>query len=139
LGDIPRFLPFELRQVALYLWLSLTMALNILYFFFDDTNYQEQDKKEQLKEEKKKKKEEERKQKELEKKKLEKPLIANPKLKLLVDILLYILYAIILLVALWYGYHWLQDFQERIIIRNMGDSGINSPEYESFQDSPSDD
>jgi len=131
LADIPRFLPFELRQVALYLWCSLTMIFNLLFFFMDDTDYQEQEKKEQRKEEKRKKKEEERKQKELEKKK---PLIANPKLKLLVDIILYILYAILLGVAVWYGYYWFQDFQHQVIVKHMGDSGINSPEYESVSE-----
>jgi len=133
--DIPRFLPPELRQVALYLWVSLTMIFNLAFFFIDDTNYQEQERKEKAKEEKKKKREEERKQKELEKKKNEPPLIGNPILRVLVDVILYTLYVVVIVGAIWYGYHWFLDFQQQVIVRHMGDSGIHSPEYESVQDS----
>jgi hypothetical protein len=130
--DIPRFLPFELRQVALYLWCSLTMIINVVFFFVDDTDYQEEERKEKRKEEKRKKKEEEKKQKELENKK---PLIANPKLKLAVDIVLYALYGSLLIGAVWYGYYWFLDFQQQVLQKHLGpDTGINSPEYESFQD-----
>jgi len=109
--DLPRYLPADIRQVALYLWCSFTMIFNLILFFYDDTNYQEEEKKEKLKEERKKKKEEEKKKNEKE----EEPILkANGSLKVVIDITIYVLFAI----GLWYGgsfgYEWYLGFQERI-------------------------
>lgn len=110
MADIPKFLPFELRQVALYLWCSFTMIFNFFVFFIDDTNYQEEERKERKKEEKKKKKEEERKKKEEEKKQAQEKKM-NPVMKTLIDVTLYTLYIAILLFLLHYGYNYYLDLQ----------------------------
>lgn len=116
MADIPRFLPFELRQVALYLWCSFTMIFNVAFFLFDDTNYQEEERKEKRKEEKRKKKEEERKKREEDEKKKQEEGITpmNPMLKKLIDVVLYAVYLLIIAGVINYGYNWYLNFQERI-------------------------
>eukprot|EP01112_Ceratiomyxa_fruticulosa_P012136 TRINITY_DN3347_c0_g1_i2.p1 TRINITY_DN3347_c0_g1~~TRINITY_DN3347_c0_g1_i2.p1 ORF type:complete len:277 (-),score=69.68 TRINITY_DN3347_c0_g1_i2:40-870(-) len=73
LVDIPRMIDVSLRRDVLWLWLSLTMVFNLIYFLVDDTNYQEAEEKERLREERKQRKEEERRKRreEKEKKKLD--------------------------------------------------------------------
>jgi len=115
--DIPRFLPFHLRQVCLYLWCSFTMPFNFLVFYLDDTNYQEEERKEKEKEERRKKKEEERKQKLMEQGKdvdAKKDLFAfikDRKIRLVVNIFLYLV--IIALIGYWF-YGFYTRFQEKL-------------------------
>jgi len=52
--NLGQFFPVHLRQIALYLWCSFTMAVNLIVFFVDETNYKEEERKEILKEEKRK-------------------------------------------------------------------------------------
>jgi len=52
--NLPQFFPIHLRQIALYLWCTLTMTINLLVFFVDDTDYKEEERRELRKEEKRK-------------------------------------------------------------------------------------
>jgi hypothetical protein len=44
--DLPKLLPLHLRPLTLQMWGTLTMVLNIIYFFIDDTDYIKAERKE---------------------------------------------------------------------------------------------
>jgi hypothetical protein len=112
--DLPRYLAIEIRQVALYLWCTFTMFFNLIVFFYDDTNYQEEERKEKLKEERRKKKEEERKAREKEDEEERVKLKVSGPWKVVIDMFIYISFAIFLWWAFHKGYAWYEDFQMRI-------------------------
>eukprot|EP01119_Soliformovum_irregulare_P004971 TRINITY_DN1621_c0_g1_i1.p1 TRINITY_DN1621_c0_g1~~TRINITY_DN1621_c0_g1_i1.p1 ORF type:complete len:265 (+),score=67.60 TRINITY_DN1621_c0_g1_i1:36-797(+) len=117
--DVPRFLPHELRQVALYVWCSATMVLNLIFFFVDDTNYKEEERKEKRREEKRQKIEDQRKKEEKDEL-LKDSFISkmDPTTRKMVDSALYVLYAAILLGVSYKGYYWLLDYQEQLNLKH---------------------
>jgi len=125
--NLGQFFPVHLRQIALYLWCSFTMAVNLIVFFVDETNYKEEERKEILKEEKRKKREEERRKREKwdeDEHEYEKTFSRRTRIIISLTV-----YALLSLFFGWFSYKMYQD-----VIGNMESSFPYSSSTESFSE-----
>jgi len=106
LVDLPKMVEMHLRKDVLYVWCSFTMIFNLVYFFIDSTDHQAEERKEKAKEEKRQKREDERKKRKAEKRKKELEKMMSPKMRLLVNTLIYLF----LFLVLAYGVKWTYDY-----------------------------
>ncbi|EGC33539.1 hypothetical protein DICPUDRAFT_92387 [Dictyostelium purpureum] len=120
--DIPKMIQqVDLRTEVLYVWCTITMIPNIIFFFFDDTDHKTLERIEEEKEEKKKKKDNERRARQDEKRKAkikEKMKKYSSTQLLVMNTAVYLGIAILVALLGYQTYRWYIKTQQNIIERN---------------------
>ncbi|KAM9961222.1 hypothetical protein ACTFIR_004059 [Dictyostelium discoideum] len=120
--DIPKMIQqVDLRTEVLYVWCTITMIPNIIFFFFDDTDHKTNERLEEEKEERKKKKETEKRARLEEKKKAkikEKMKKYSPTQLRLMNAAVYLGITLLVVLLGWQTYRWYLKTQQNIIDRN---------------------